>query len=75
MDNNITGILVSVKNPEKLAKTMIFLLNNPEIAKKMGEFGRKKAEKEFDEKIIFDKIKKEYQRLIKEKSITSFNEK
>ena len=62
-----TGILVSSKNPEKLAEAMIYLLENPKIAKEMGQAGRKKAEKEFNERLIFDRIKKEYQRLIQEK--------
>lgn len=62
-----TGILVPLKNPEKLAETIIYLLKNPERAKKMGEEGRKRIEKEFDERRIFDRIKKEYQRLIEEK--------
>jgi len=67
VDDGITGILVLVKNPEKLAEAIIYLLQNPQIAKKMGEEGRKKAKREFDENLIFDRIKKEYQRLIKEK--------
>lgn len=67
VDDGITGILVLVKNPEKLAEAIIYLLQNPQIAKKMGEEGRKKAKREFDENLIFGRIKKEYQRLIKEK--------
>lgn len=67
VEDGKTGILVPVKNPEKLFQAMIYFLENSEIAKIFGENGRKKAEKEFDERLLFDRIKKEYQRLIKEK--------
>ncbi|MGB2762535.1 MAG: glycosyltransferase family 4 protein [Minisyncoccales bacterium] len=67
VDDGKTGILVPVRNPEKLAEAIIYLLENPEKAKKMSEEGRERAEKEFDERLVFDRIKTEYQRLIKEK--------
>jgi len=38
------GILVPQNNPEKTAEAIEYLLNNPEIAKKMGENGRRRAE-------------------------------
>jgi len=59
-----TGILVSSKNPEKLAEAIIYLLENPEKAEQMGKNGRIKAIKEFDEKFVFERIKREYERLI-----------
>lgn len=67
VENNKTGILVPPKNPEKLAEAIIYLLENPEKAKEIGEQGREKAEKEFDERVIFNRIKIEYQNLIKKK--------
>ena len=67
VDNNKTGILVSPKDPEKLAEALVYLLSNPEMAKEMGDRGRIKVIKEFDERLVFDRIKKEYQRLIQEK--------
>jgi glycosyltransferase involved in cell wall biosynthesis len=67
VDNNKTGILVSPKDPEKLAEALIYLLSNPEMAKEMGDRGRIKVIKEFDERLVFDRIKKEYQKLIQEK--------
>ena len=66
-DDGKTGILVPSKNSEKLAEALIYLLSNLEKAKEMRKAGRKKVEKEFDERIIFDRMKKEYQRLVKEK--------
>lgn len=67
IENNKTGILISPKNSEELSKAVIYLFENLERAKEMGKSGRRKVEREFDEKIVFDRIKKEYQRLIKEK--------
>lgn len=67
VEDKITGILVPVKNPEKLARAIIYLFENPKDSQKMAEEGRKKAKKEFDENQIFNRIKREYQRLIKEK--------
>jgi len=62
-----TGILVPLKNIEKLSQAIVYLLNNPEKAKEMGRRGREKILREFNEKLIFNRLKEEYQRLIKEK--------
>ena len=67
VDNGKTGILVPVKNPEKLSEAIIYLIENPKIAKEMGERGRIRVVEEFNERLVFDRIKKEYQNLIKEK--------
>ena len=67
VDNNKTGILVPVKDSDKLAQAIIYLLRNPDIAREMGKQGREKALKEFDENMVFGRIKVEYERLIKEK--------
>lgn len=67
VENGKTGLFVPVKNPEKLAEAIIYLLENPEKAKEIGRRGKEKAQKEFDEDQVFDRINKEYQRLIKEK--------
>ncbi|MEK7080581.1 MAG: glycosyltransferase family 4 protein, partial [Patescibacteria group bacterium] len=62
-----TGILVPLKNVEKLSEAIAYLLSNPKIAKEMGALGREKILKEFNEELIFTRLKTEYQRLIKEK--------
>ncbi len=67
VDNGKTGRLVPLKNPSELAKALIYVLSHPKKAKSMGEAGRRKVQKEFDEHIAFDRITKEYERLIKEK--------
>ena len=65
--NGKTGILILPKNSEELAKAIIYFLENPKKAKEMSKAGREKVEKEFDERVVFDRMKREYQRLIQEK--------
>lgn len=48
-----TGLLVPVKNAEKLADTLQWLIQNPSVRSKMGKNGRELAEKEYAiEKIV-----------------------
>ena len=42
-----TGILVPPKDPEKMAQAIIKILQNPDLAKKMGEAGRQMVEEKF----------------------------
>lgn len=59
--DNITGFLVN--NEIEMAEKMDLLANNPDLAKSMGENGRKHVEKNFDDKIFIEKFKK----IVKEK--------
>ena len=67
VDDGKTGILIPVRNVKKLTEAIFYLFNNPEKAEKMGQNAREKILREFDEKLIFDRIKTEYERLIREK--------
>ena len=50
---NITGLLVPVKDHQKLANALEWLIKNPQERVAMGKAGRKFAEKEFPiEKIV-----------------------
>ena len=64
IENGKSGVLVSVKNPDKLAEAIIFLLSDQKRAEQMAVAGRAEAEKEFDERLVFDRIEKEYEKLI-----------
>lgn len=64
VDDQKTGILVPVRNPEKLAEAIAFFLLHPEEAMRMGENACLKAKKEFDENLIFEKIKNAYENLL-----------
>ena len=67
VENGENGILVPIKNVESLFKAVIKLINNSELRRKMGEKSRKRAEEEFDEKIVINQTLKTYRRLIKQK--------
>lgn len=45
--NGKTGIVVPPKNSDKLAEAIIKLLENPQLAQKMGEEGRKRVRENF----------------------------
>jgi phosphatidylinositol alpha-1,6-mannosyltransferase len=45
--DGVTGYLVEHNDTEQLARSIDALLSNPELAKKMGERGRERVEKEF----------------------------
>ena len=59
VDNNKTGILILAKDSKKLFQTIIYLMENPEIAKKMGLAGREKIKREFNEKDLFVRMQRE----------------
>ncbi len=50
------GFLVELKNPEVLAEKIIYLIENPDEAKRMGEAARKFAEECFAQEKINEKI-------------------
>lgn len=64
VENGITGKLVQLGDYKQLANEILYFLNNPGKAREMGNNGRKKAEREFDERLVFGRIKEEYQKLI-----------
>lgn len=54
---NKTGLLVPIKNSQKLADALQWLIENPKKRIAMGKAGRKLAEKEFPiEKIVLDHL-------------------
>jgi len=60
--NGVTGLLVSPGNPEELKDAFIKLINNRELAKQMGENGRKRVENVF----LLDKQVEAFQNLYEE---------
>ena len=58
--NNYSGLLVPVRNEEKLKSAIKKYLDNPELAIKYGENARKTVSKDFTIKIINEKILKIY---------------
>lgn len=60
VDDGVNGYLVPVRDAVSLANAIRKLINNPELAIKMGIAGREKAIAEFDEQIIFDQTLQVY---------------
>ncbi len=58
--DQITGILVPVKNSNALANALQYLIENIGIRKKMGMYGRNLALRKFDLKVIIPQIIKLY---------------
>lgn len=53
--DNITGLLVPQKDVEKTSEAILKLLDNPDLAKKLGENGKKRARQ-----MSWDKVAKKY---------------
>ena len=62
-----TGFLVPPKNPEAIAKKVIFLLKNPQIAKEMGEKGYQRVKENFTQEKLAREYEKIYDNLLKKK--------
>lgn len=58
------GFLVKPKDPKDLADKILFLMEHPEVARKMGKEGRKMAEEKFDVKKRVERIVQLYSQLM-----------
>ncbi|NQS89636.1 glycosyltransferase family 4 protein [Patescibacteria group bacterium] len=64
VEDGVTGILIPPKDSVKLAEVIIYLLKNPEVAKKMREAGRKRVQKYFTPERVGDEVEKVYEHLV-----------
>ena len=62
VEDCVTGLLVPVKDADALATAMLLLYADPDGRRCMGEAGRAKMLREFDERIVIQKIKLVYAR-------------
>lgn len=60
VDEGVNGLLVPVKNARALAQAMMRMIENPEMRMRMGKAGREKVLREFDERIVIEKMLKIY---------------
>jgi glycosyltransferase involved in cell wall biosynthesis len=67
--HNRNGLLVPVCDDRTLADAIVELLMDREKAQRLGEEGRRLALERFDERLVFDKVKAEYARLLQEKGL------
>lgn len=68
--NNRNGIVVPLKNVQALSSAIVEVLTDDNLAQKLGGNGRLIAETRFDERIMFQNLKTEYARLLREKGVT-----
>ncbi len=61
--DGINGFLVPIGDSKALAKKVLYLLNNPEKAKEMGENGRRMVKDRFNQEKIIEEIIKFWQDL------------
>jgi glycosyltransferase involved in cell wall biosynthesis len=64
VENGTTGWLVEPGDAQALAGAIEGLLGAPEICRALGSAGRAKAEKEFDQRLVFERVAQSYARLI-----------
>jgi len=62
--NNQTGILLSTRDVSRLTDAILYLNNNPVIARRMGEAGRKRVEQYFLVKDYVQNHEKLYQEIL-----------
>lgn len=55
VDDDVTGLLFLTDDSTALANAIIRLLKDPQLAQRMGQAGRKRAEEYFDIKMMVDK--------------------
>lgn len=69
VEHDRNGLRVPLGNVEALAGAITELLSDQERAQSMGEEGRRMARERFDERIVFERIKREYERLLRLKGL------
>jgi glycosyltransferase involved in cell wall biosynthesis len=65
IEDGENGFIVPTKNPEFLAKKIIYLLKNEDVRKKIGEQGRKTIKERNDYRVEMSKMEEIYKELAK----------
>ncbi len=69
VEHGRNGLLVPLGDVQALADAVVELLTDREKARRMGEEARRMALERFDERLVFEKVKAEYARLLREKGL------
>jgi glycosyltransferase involved in cell wall biosynthesis len=63
------GFLVPLGNVPALVGAILQILGSPQTARHMADEGRRVALERFDERLVFDRVKAEYARLLRQKGL------
>jgi glycosyltransferase involved in cell wall biosynthesis len=64
VEHGRNGLLVPLGNVRSLTAAILRVLNEPETARRMSSEARRLAVERFDERVVFEKVKAEYARLL-----------
>ncbi len=63
--DELTGLLVSAKQPRALAAAIMKIMQNKEVAMRLGQSARREVEKKFDLEQMAQKVEKVYKQVLK----------
>ncbi len=69
VEHDRNGVLIPLGDVQALSNTVLELLNDSAKARRLAQEGRRMALARFDERLIFEKVKAEYGRLLKAKGL------
>jgi glycosyltransferase involved in cell wall biosynthesis len=69
VEHGRNGLLIPLGDVQALADAVVDLLTDREKAYRMGQEGRKVALERFDERLVFERVKAEYARLLCQKGL------
>ncbi|MCX6078467.1 MAG: glycosyltransferase family 4 protein [Chloroflexi bacterium] len=67
--SGVDGWLVSVKNPQALAKAVLDVLNNPDLAKAFRENSKRRVEQEFTRQTMLERLAELYMLIASKRSL------
>jgi glycosyltransferase involved in cell wall biosynthesis len=70
VEHGRNGLQFPLRDATALAEAISYLLGNPEEARRMGQEGCQMAQEQFDERRVFETVKAEYARLLKQKGLS-----
>jgi glycosyltransferase involved in cell wall biosynthesis len=69
VEHGRNGLLIPLGDVQAMAAAILELLTDRGKARRMGSEGRQLALERFDERLVFEKVKAEYARLLQEKGL------
>jgi len=69
VEHGVNGYLVRPGSVDELKDALLRILNNPPLARKMGQAGRQKIKSEFDALAMVDAIERVYRQLLSRKGV------